>query len=179
VLAVAGLLLLGLTEGTRLGLAIFYRQTELSERRASLDAVYRVLRDLIAHARPGSEWEDLVFLGTPHSAEFTSVLPLPTAGSPTRRADVELVVDPAQRLSLVWTPHWHAIRTGRTPPPTAVPLLEGVARLDLGYWPAKGGGWTTAWRGSAPPRLVRIRIVFSTGDRGWPDLVAAPMLDPL
>jgi hypothetical protein len=85
VLAVAGFLLLELAQGTRLGLAIFYRQTELSERRADIDAVYRVLRDLVAHVRPASEWEDLVFLGSPHSAAFTSVLPLPTTGSTTSR----------------------------------------------------------------------------------------------
>ena len=83
------------------------------------------------------------------------------------------------RLILVWTPHLHAIRIGPPPAPAAVPVLEGVARLDLNYWPAKSGGWTTVWNDPIPPRLVRIKIAFSdTSELGWPDLLAAPMLDP-
>jgi general secretion pathway protein J len=179
VLVVLGLLLVGLAQGTRFILLASEQQSRLIESDADLDAAYRTLRNLIEHARPGSEWEALVFAGKAHAAVFTSVVPLPTAGSSTLRADVELAVDPAQRLILLWTPHLHAIRTG--PPPTAVatPILQGVARLDLNYWSATGGGWTSVWQDAAPPRLVRIRIVFADGARRtWPDLVAAPMLDP-
>jgi hypothetical protein len=94
------------------------------------------------------------------------------------RADVELVVDRAQRLVLLWTPHLHAIRTGPAPPAVATPILQGVARLDLNYLSAAGGGWTSVWQDPAPPRLVRIRIVFADDTRrNWPDLVVAPMLD--
>ena len=178
-LAVTGLLVLGLAQGTKSGLALFYKQSALMEHRADLDAVYRVLRDLIAHARPGSEWEALEFVGAAHSAAFTTVISLPTVGPSATREDVELVVDPTHRLSLVWIPHLHAVRTGRMPTPAVVPLIDGVTQLDLSYWPAKDGGWTTIWRNSIPPRLVRMRILFADADRRWPVLVTAPMLDPL
>jgi general secretion pathway protein J len=176
-LVVLGLLLVGLVQGTRFGLLASEQQNRLIERDADLDAAYRTLRNLIEHARPGSEWEPLVFAGSAHAAVFTSVVPLPTAGSSTLRADVKLVVDTAQRLVLLWTPHLHAIRTVPAPPVVATPILQGVARLDLNYWPARGGGWTSAWQDAAPPRLVRIRIIFADDARqNWPELVAAPML---
>ncbi len=178
-LALLGLLLLGLAQGTSFGLRAFDQQRRMIDRRADLDAVYRTLRNLIEHARPGSDWEPLLFFGTAHSAVFTSVVPLPTVGAANSRADVELAVDGAHRLLLIWTPHLHATRIGPAPAAVTTSVLQGVARLDLNYWPAKGGGWTSVWHDPMPPRLVRIRIVFAEGDRGWPDLVAAPMLDPL
>ena len=178
-IVVLGLLLLGLAQGTSFGLLTFNQQTRLMERRTDLDAVYRTLRHLIEHARPGTEWEPLLFVGTAHSVIFTTVVPFQTDMSPSRRADVELLVDSMHRLILVWTPHLHAIRIGPPPAPAAVPVLPGVARLDLNYWPAKGGGWTPVWNDPIPPRLVRIRVVFSdTSELGWPDLLSAPMLDP-
>lgn len=120
-LAILGLLLLGLAEGTSFGLLTFDRQARLMERRADLDAVYRTLRHLVEHARPGSEWEPLVFVGAAHSVAFTSVIPFQTNVSSGRRADVELIVDATHRLMLVWTPHLHAIRTGPPPAPVATP----------------------------------------------------------
>jgi general secretion pathway protein J len=179
-LAVLGLLVLGLAQGTSFGLLAFNQQARVAESRANLDAVYRTLRHLIEHARPGSEWESLLFVGTAHSAVFTSVMPLPATGAPSKRVDVELAVDAAHRLVLVWTPHVHAVRTGSPPVAVRTPVLEDVARLDLNYWPARGGGWTSVWHDAVPPRLVRVRIVFAgTADHEWPDLLAAPMLDPL
>jgi hypothetical protein len=176
---VLGLLVLGLASGTRFGLFAFDQQSRVIAHRADLDAVYRTLRHLIEHAVPGSEWEPLDFVGTTHSAVFTSIVPAPGSGSPTRRADIELAVDAGHQLLLVWTPHLHAIRIG--PPPVAVktPVLQGVARLELAYLPAQSGRWTSVWHDAQPPRLVRIRIVFSDPNtQGWPDLLVAPMLDP-
>jgi general secretion pathway protein J len=178
ILGVLGLLLVGLAQGTRHGLLASEQQSRLIERNADLDAAYRTLRNLIEHAKPGSEWEPLVFAGNPHAAVFTSVVPLPTAGSSQLRADVKLLVDTSQRLVLLWTPHLHAIRTGPAPSAVATPILQGVARLDLNYWPDSNGGWTSVWYDAAPPRLVRVRIVFADDARwNWPELVAAPMLD--
>jgi prepilin-type N-terminal cleavage/methylation domain-containing protein len=178
-LVVLSLLFIGLVQGSRLYLLAWDQQTRLVARSDDLDAVDRVLRRLIVRARPGSEWEPLVFAGTAHSMTFTTIVPLPTAGSATRRADVELVVDGGHRLVLVWTPHLHAIRTGRPPPAVTTEILQGVERLELAYEPAMQGGWTPIWRDSVPPRLVRIRIVFADSTQSvWPDILVAPMLDP-
>jgi general secretion pathway protein J len=179
-LTVLGLLFFGLVQGSQFVLLGWDRQTRLVARTEDLDAADRTLRRLIAQARPGSKWEPLVFAGTAHSATFTSIMPRPAAGLPTQRADVELVVDAAHRLLLLWTPHFHAINVGRPPPAVATEILDGVDRLELSYWPAaQGGGWTSVWHDQAPPGLVRIRVVFSDPSHGrWPDILAAPMLNP-
>jgi general secretion pathway protein J len=179
-LAVLGLLLVGLVQGSRFVLSGWDTHARLVERNADLDAVDRTLRRLIEQAKPGSKWEPLVFVGTTHSITFTSTLPMPVAELSTRRADVELAVDAAHRLLLIWTPHLHAIRLGQPPRAMTTEVLQGVERLDLLYWPAKQGeGWTTIWHDHTPPRLVRIRIVFSDpGQPSWPEIIAAPILKP-
>ena len=51
-------------------------------------------------------------------------------------------------------------------------------RVEFAFWDPGANlppnGWTDAWSGNRPPKLVRIRIVFSTplGLR-WPDIAAA------
>lgn len=179
-LAVLGLLLVGMSQGSRFVLFGWDMHARLLEQNADLDAVDRTLRRLIEHAKPGSEWEPLLFAGTAHSVTFTSIMPMPAAEFQTRRADVELVVDAAHRLLLVWTPHLHATRIGRPPRAMTTEILQEVEQLELSYSPAtQAGGWTRVWRDSTPPRLVRIRIIFSDASRpSWPDIIAAPMLAP-
>jgi general secretion pathway protein J len=180
-LAVMGLLILGLTQGTRTVLTSWDKQARRLTRQADLEAVDRTLRYLIKNARPGSEWEPSVFVGTAHSVAFTTVMPVSPAGVRTQRADVELLVDAAHRLLLVSRPHYHAVWVGPPSPASATQIIQGVERVEMNYWAeSQVGGWTTDWRDSAPPRLVRIRIVFSDPDQPqWPDIVAAPVLDPL
>jgi general secretion pathway protein J len=179
-LAILGFLFVGLAEGSHFVVLGWDRQTRLAARNEDLDGVDRTLRSLIAQAKPSSDWEKVVFAGTSQSVTFTSIMKLPTAGAVTQRVDVALGVDGAHRLMLVWTPHLHAVGVGRPPAAVATEILQGVERLDLAYWPAtQGGGWTRVWRDLVPPRLVRIRIVFSDTSRmGWPDLLVAPMMDP-
>jgi len=178
-LVLLGLLFLGLTLNTHFLLTASGQQGRLIERGADLNAVHQALQHLVEQVRPGSEWEPLVFVGHPHSAVFTSVVPLPTRKFRNQRADVALGVDAGHRLLLTWTPHLHAIRIRPPPSASAIPILEGVERLDVDYWPAKqDGGWTSVWHDSVPPRLIRIRIIFSDPDRpAWPMMVVAPKLD--
>lgn len=172
-----GLLLLSLLQGSRFVLFGWQMHSRLVEQDADLDAIDRMLRHLIEQASPGSEWEPLLFVGTPHAVTFTSRMP---ATSAPGRTDVELAVDAAHRLVLVSTPHLHAIRTGQPAKALTTEILQGIERLDLAYWPAgQNHGWSPAWHDEAPPRLVRIRIVFADPNHPpWPDIVAAPMLDP-
>jgi general secretion pathway protein J len=149
-------------------------------RNEDLDAVDRFLRRLVAQARPGSEWERLVFAGNARSVALTSILPVPTVGYPTQRADVELLVDADHRLLVTWTPHLHVIQVGPPPLPVSTEILSAVERLELSYWPEpKRGGWTLNWLEPVPPRLVRIRIVFpEASNLSGPDILVAPMLEP-
>lgn len=178
-LTLLGMLFLSLARGTDLALLAFDRQSRLTERRADLDAIHRTLRRMLQNARPGSQWESLEFVGTAQSVLFTTTLPVPNGASPATRADVELAVDAAHRLTLTWRQRIHAVSLGPLPLPVHTMLLAGVARLDMGYWPTKDGGWTSVWRDANPPRLVRMRIIADGTDGvNWPDLLAAPMLDP-
>ena len=95
-------------------------------------------------------------------------------------ADLLLAVAPDHRLVLRYTPHRHVRPLGPLPPVREATLLEGVARLDLAYWPrTPPWGWTGTWDGPLLPALVRIRIVLPADDpRHWPEIVAAPMRAP-
>jgi general secretion pathway protein J len=178
VLAVLGLLLVGLLQDNRFVLLGWDKQARLAAASEELDNVERTLRHLIEHAAAGSKWDAVTFAGTSHSVTFTSVMPAGMAGLANRRADVRLAADDAHRLLLLWTPHLHAVRVG--PPSSAVPteILHGVERLELEYLPGQGATWISTWNDAAPPKLVRIRIVFSDANHGhWPDILAAPMLE--
>lgn len=183
-LAVLGLLLVGLLQGSRFVHFGWDRQTRLLAGKEDLDAVDRLVRRLIERAKPGSKWEKVEFAGTAHAVAFTTIAPStaivssPPGTFQTQRADVVLLVDGAHRLVLRWTPHIHAIRTGPVPSAATSEILQGVDRIELAYWPTAQGGWTQLWQSPEPPRLVRLRIVFEDSARGfWPDIVAAPMLD--
>jgi general secretion pathway protein J len=177
-LVVFGLLMLGLSQGAQFGLSAWERQARSIDARADLDAVDRVLRGLITDLDPAQ-----AVTGTAHGIAFTSELPRMAAQSPggaaggsAGEADLLLAVDARQILALRWTPHLHAERFAR-PVAREAALLEGVARLDLSYWPADGaGGWRNSWSEAAPPALIRVRLIFPAGDpRHWPDIVAAPL----
>ena len=65
---------------------------------------------------------------------------------------------------------------GAPPPPHRETLLDDVDAINLDYW--DGSAWRGQWKETAPPSLIRIRIVFPEGDpRRWPDIVAAPARD--
>jgi len=178
-LVVLGFLMLGLTQGTRFGVAAWDRQTRTVAARGDFDAVDRALRRLIEQADPGDDTNPPRFAGSPGGLSFATQLPLAAGALPTRRADVELAVDAARRLVLRWTPNLHAARAAG-PAPQEAELLRGVDRLELSYLspPSRGGGWSSSWKGPVLPELVRIRILFAGSDRRhWPDIVAAPLLD--
>jgi general secretion pathway protein J len=175
-LVVLGFLMLGLAQGTRFGVDAWQRQARTLAERGDLDAVDRALRRLIEQADPGEGTKPPHFIGAPARLEFATELPLAASTLPSRRANVALAVDPANRLVLRWVPIAQAAR--RDLPPQENELLQGVDHLDLSYLRpvSNGGGWFDKWTGPTLPELVRIRIVFLKGDRRhWPDIVAAPM----
>ncbi len=179
-LVVVGLLIVGLGQGLRFGVAAWSRQQQAVGRTADLDAVDRALRGIIARIDPGNSHDAPTVTGTSSSMEFTSVLPDGAAALPTRRAEMRLLVDGGHRLVLRWAPYTHAQRVGPRPAPTNIVLVAGVDHIVIDYLArgaAAAAGWQAAWRGPGLPALVRIRLVFQTGsDLHWPDIVAAPEL---
>lgn len=178
-LVVLGFLLLGLSEGVRFGLHAWTTETRLVERGADMDAMERVLRNLITAADPGDFNDQPPFHGAPHTLAFLSRLPMSAAGMLTRNADIGLGVDAKHRLVLRWTLHPHAERLTTPDKPHETVLLEGVESVAFSFLrgPEQGTGWTDTWDVAQLPKLVRITLNFPEGDRRhWPTIEAAPML---
>ena len=177
-LAVLGLVLAGLTEGTRYGLHAWDRQVRLIESRDQLDSADRTLRRLIAAMNVGWMPAFSRFSGDAEHFEFTTELPRALAQI-TRRADVMLAVDGDHRLILRWREHLHETRFNGPPPYQQAELLSGVKQIDFSYWrPAdpqgNPAGWRKQWTDPTPPPLVKIHLDFVEGDpRHWPDIMAA------
>lgn len=182
-LVVLGLLMVGLGQGVRAGLALRHAQTQRLGETADLDAVMRLLRTLLTRLPVTADGNGVIptasgagFAGEPDQVRFVG--DLPTGLGTTRRAEIALHVDD-RRLILAWTPHRHEHRQGGPPQPTQTVLLRGVERLEFAYWGATGdgqpGAWQARWDGSTLPELIRLHVVFGKDDhRHWPDLMTTP-----
>ena len=177
-LTVLGFLLVGLAQGVHFGLLAWRTGVRLTNSNDDFNTLDSTLRHLIEGADPGDDLDAAPFVAS--SDRLDCITALPSVGDPTgsRRMRATLLVDAGHRLILRWLPYLHAKRVGPPPPVTDTELLRGVARIELAFW-RPGGGWVSAWRVPNLPTLVRIRLRFPAGDaRHWPDIVAAPLLDP-
>lgn len=180
-LVVLGLLLVTLTEGTRVGLRAWAMDGRVADRVNGLETTDRALRQLIERALPQDQRSnDGGLVGDAHTLSFTTTLPEGYGARSTHEADVSLRVSSNHRLELLWRPHYSRWIV-RPPAPSVIPLVDGVERLDIGYLqPGSQGRWSATWPKRSLPPLVRLSIVFPAGDeRHWPDIVIAPMRDPL
>jgi general secretion pathway protein J len=168
-LVVFGLVMAGLAQGFRFGLAAW----PVGERNAApaedLGATDMALRNMIAQAVPGS------MIGRPGGFSFTTRLP-EGAGGNGGLADVALQRAPGAGLEFSYAPHPAGIPLTPPPPPGTEPLTGAVTGLSVTYFAPQESGppvWVDHWRGDGLPLLVRLH--FSSRDgRDWPDLVAAP-----
>ena len=174
VVAVMGFLVIGLTEGSRFGLRAYKHQADMIANHDQFDAVDRTLplpRSQV-QMRGGTEAGALAFTGN---------LPAAVAIG-TRRADMDLLVDPDHQLILNWVPHRHETPLGNPEKPVTTVLLRGVGRMDIGYW--HGGdanaagdqsGWNDQLNANETPKLIKITLQFPPGDkRSWPAIIVAP-----
>jgi general secretion pathway protein J len=181
---VLGLLMVGLTQGVRTGLALWGAQQRRVGQTAELDAGARILRILLTGVAAsssngvGEPSANIAFKGDAEQLSFIGELP--TGLGTTRRADISIALRKGA-LVLSWTPHLHEISLGPPPSPSETELVANVAHLEIAYWgstaPDQPAAWQVQWDGSAPPQLVRIRLSFAKADqRHWPDMIAAPAL---
>jgi general secretion pathway protein J len=184
VVIVLGLLMVGLTQGVRTGVALWGAQQRRVGQTAELDAGARILRLLLTGisasgaSAVGGATPDDGFSGDAGHLKFVG--DLPTGLGTTRRADIAIMLRKGN-LVLSWTPHRHEIPLGPPPAPSEAELVANVARLDIAYWgstaPDQPAAWQARWDGPAPPDLIRVRLGFAKTDRRrWPDLVTAPVL---
>jgi general secretion pathway protein J len=179
-LSVLGLLVLGLMQGVRFGLAAWDAQSRVAEAYGDLDVVDRALRRVVAQIEPTKDVNRPAIRGTAVAFECVTELPIAAEALPSRRVVAAVGVD-RLRLVLRWVPYLHARRLGPPPAPEETELLRGVERMEVAYWSAAAGAmWLPVWNRVEPPDLVRIRLVFSQGDRRrWPDILIAPMRERL
>ncbi|GAN77272.1 PulJ/GspJ family protein [Acidisphaera rubrifaciens] len=173
-LAVMGILLVALAEGSRFGFTAWGTSTRQIAAHEDLDAVDRAFRRMVAHIDPGTRDEAVTFTGGAHEVAFTTQFPAAPGLLAAHRVDVGIGVDRAHRLVLRWLPDPHAVRLVAPPPPAVTVLLDGVDHVDFAYW--HNGAWVAQDVDTTPPALVRMHVVFRSGDpRQWPDIVAAPV----
>jgi general secretion pathway protein J len=110
VVTVLGLLMVGLTQGVRAGIALWGAQQRRVGETAELDAGARILRTLltgisvpVSNAVGGSAAND-AFKGDAEKVSFVG--DLPTGLGTTRRADISIGLRKGD-LVLSWTPHLH------------------------------------------------------------------------
>jgi prepilin-type N-terminal cleavage/methylation domain-containing protein len=184
-LVVLGFLLAGLTQGVRSALAFRDAQSRHLDKAGDVNAVMRLLRQMLTALPkvPGNERLVATESGAGFKGEadhLSFVGDLPTGLGSLRRADMTLYVRDG-RLMLSWVPHRHERTLGARPPPSRTELLQGVERIDLAYWGSPGAGrpagWQSRWEGLVAPDLIRIRVIFGRGNaRPWPDLMVSPRL---
>lgn len=184
VVVVLGLLVVGLTQGVRAGLALWGAQQRRLADTAELDASARILRVLLtgiaappSSGSAGGTSTEAISGGSDH---LTFIGELPTGLGTTQRADITIALH-GRRLVLSWTPHLHEISVAPAPSPTQTELVAGVDHVAFSYWGSAGpdqpDAWLGQWDGPAAPALIRLRLVFAKGDpRRWPDLIVAPEL---
>ena len=173
-----GLLMLTLSQGTRF-IDIARRQHDrVIGGMRDLDDADRVIRWLIERADPGTETNPAIFTGEPDRFALRSELPLAVGPPSGRRVLGSLAVDATHRLVLRWVAYRH-VSDAAPEAARDIALVSGVDRLECQYWmPAQRmvpGQWVSRWTGAAPPKLIRVRLVFPpSAGRSWPDIIAAP-----
>jgi general secretion pathway protein J len=185
VLVVLGLLVLGLTQGVRAGIALWSAQTGRLSETSELDAAARILRTVLTGitvspsgvGNPGATGNREI---EGQADSLALIGDLPDGLGASRRAEIRIEMRQGN-LVLRWTPRRHELSTAAPPDPIETELIRGVERLNLAYWgapsPGQVSGWQTQWDGPGAPELVRLRLGFAKGDRRrWPDLIAAPRL---
>jgi general secretion pathway protein J len=181
-LLVLGLLMVGLVQGVRTGIAMWAAQRHRVADTADLDAAARLLRRLLTGI-PQSSANGFTSAGPSRTGEigdrrhFSFVADLPTGLGTTRRDDVTLELDD-RRIVLRWLPHRDPAAQAIAATPMKAELVRGVERLELAYWgspsPGQPDRWLSQWSSAANPVLIRIRLIFPKGDRRrWPDLIIA------
>lgn len=175
-LVVMGFLFVGLAQGMHFGLLAWSTQARLTSDIDGFSNADDVLRHIVEGADPGTDVDPAPFVGSRDTLDCITELPSATTSTQNRRMQAALRVDAEHRLMFIWRPYVHAIPIV-APRPAEIELLRGVSRIELAFW-RPASGWTSAWRSPDLPGLVRIRVVFPTGDpRHWPDIIAAPQLD--
>jgi prepilin-type N-terminal cleavage/methylation domain-containing protein len=168
VIAIAGMILVGLSVGLRFDLRALRAQQAQIGHYAEIAAVESTLRHLIAEGHG--------FAGTTTHLEFVGALP--AALDRPGLFDIGLGLDARRNLTVSWTPHRPSTSGEGDPGDASADLLDDVDALELGYY-TRGADKVEAWQPAtakdAAPKLIRIRLRLGRDDRRrWPELLVRP-----
>lgn len=169
-LVVFGLVMAGLAQSWRFGLAAWSGSERHIAGPEDMAAADTTLRNMIAQAIPGS------MTGRPGGLAFTTRLPQ-GAGGLRGLADIAIQPSADGTLTLNATPHAAGIPLTPPPPPSFETLATGVEQVSVSYLTPQNGAppaWSGKWSGTGLPLLVRLHLRFADG-HDWPDLIAAPV----
>lgn len=169
-LALLGFVVVGLSQGQRLGLQAWDRQARRAATLEEIGATERLIRDLLEQTEPGPIGGVPPLRGLPGAVSMRSVLRI---GLERRSVEAALGVDARRQLVLRWTPRGAA--QGAAASRERV-LLTGIDHLELWYH-GDGTGWQREWHSAVPPRAIRVEIAFAQPARRWPPIVVSPRLE--
>ncbi len=168
-LVVFGLVMAGIAQSFRFGLAAFRQSAQRGAVPEDFAAMDGALTGIIAAALPDS------MTGQPSGLSFTTRLP-PGAGIGKGLADAAVEMAPGGTLVLRYAPHPPGLPLTPPPPARMELLASGVETLSLSYLAARQNGppaWSGTWSGKGLPLLIRLHLRLNGMD--WPDLVIAPV----
>jgi general secretion pathway protein J len=178
-LALLSVILFG---GLRFGARTWEAGTGSIERVGEVEAAQELLRrTLVEAAVPAAigPAEEPAFAGTDREAHF--VAPLPAHAGTGGLGRYVLGSDDRGQLTIGWEPRRPERRLDADLGADPSAILQQVAALKLSYFgaaaPSEKAAWHDSWKGRSLPRLIRVEVSFTEGDRrSWPDLVIAPRL---
>jgi hypothetical protein len=162
VITILGLILAALSNGVHFAGQAWQSQERRSARQGDLDAVQNLLRNLIVSGT--------AFEGNGTSLRFVSELPEALARGGLYEVELHRIAD---RVVLSWRPHFKGVSSNTDTTDTT--LVKDVTGLELTYY-IQAGGWQHVLT-AAMNKPALIGIGLQTGERAWPLLVVAPMIE--
>lgn len=172
-----------LISGVRTGQRVWERLDRRTVAGEAVAGAQDLLRERIERAYASTRFDASApyteFDGDPDRLRF--IAPPPPAGQPQplRRYSLSLAANGDLVLS-----SWSDLAADPDRPQIAsTVVLRGVQAVEIGYFGPMTPDFTPRWRGRwhgqpAPPRLLRIRVLFRQGDsRFWPELLIHPAAD--
>jgi type II secretory pathway pseudopilin PulG len=175
VLALLGVLLVSGTQFARLRLTRMQASDQGKVVEAAQDLLRGRLQRTFPYVRPNTGFPTVDFDGLPDKILFSGTPPDSKAPDALQHYVLTLAPGGVLQLTMVSDLANDPLQQTR-----AIPLLRGVAGLDLAYFgpaaPDNQPRWRPRWEQQATlPSLVRVRVAFAPGDRRvWPDLVVGP-----
>jgi general secretion pathway protein J len=192
-LLLLSLMFLLLSSGVQFGTRAWNVGQEEPSSTSDVATVQHLLRRVLSEARPimvestPTERRHVFFDGTQNSVRL--IAPMPEHLGVGGFYEVALYLAEGEGSDKRLEMSWHLFRGAGTPSETQiqerrVALLDRVANIQFAYFgslkPQDGPSWTDNWQDlQSLPNLIRIELMFSDGQRIWPNLTVATHVQSL